>query len=218
MKKSFIIHIDSLDVIDDLSDEQCGELLRAFKAYHSESEIELSPIVKVAFSPFKNQFERDLTKYNNVCERNKVNGSKGGRPKKPTGLSGNPKEPRKADNDSKNDSDSDKDNKKKKGKTFSPPEFNDVCKYISEKQYQVSPNQFMNHYESNGWKVGKNSMKDWKAAVRTWHNRNKENETNRPTSSNQQSKAGRVSDRLDEIARKDIEENGFAETLDSRNI
>jgi len=33
---------------------------------------------------------------------------------------------------------------------------------------------FYNHYSSNGWKVGKNAMKDWKATVRNWHKRNKE--------------------------------------------
>ena len=33
--------------------------------------------------------------------------------------------------------------------------------------------QWINHYEANGWKVGKNAMKDWKAAVRTWRERHK---------------------------------------------
>ena len=36
----------------------------------------------------------------------------------------------------------------------------------------VNPELFINHYESNGWKVGKNPMKDWKAAVRTWESNN----------------------------------------------
>lgn len=121
-KKSFILHIDSLNVLDDLTDEQCGELLRAFKAYHSSEQLDLSPIVKIAFSPFKNQFQRDLEKYEKICERNRINGLQGGRPeskknpKEPTGLSGNPNKPKKADNDSdsKNDSDNDKDSDSKK--------------------------------------------------------------------------------------------------------
>lgn len=59
MKKSFIVHIDSLDVLDDLTYEQAGELFKAIKAYHDEKEMKLSLLVKIAFSPFKAQFERD---------------------------------------------------------------------------------------------------------------------------------------------------------------
>lgn len=125
-KKSFLIHIDSLDVIDDLTDEQCGELLRAFKAFHNGDDLELSQIVKIAFSPFKNQFNRDLEKYESICNRNKSNGLKGGRPKKennpdnPVGLLDNPEKPKKADNDNKKDSDSDKDNKANNITSLSP--------------------------------------------------------------------------------------------------
>lgn len=38
---------------------------------------------------------------------------------------------------------------------------------------------FWNHYESNGWKVGRNQMKDWKATVRNWIIRNNENRSNK---------------------------------------
>ena len=37
-----------------------------------------------------------------------------------------------------------------------------------ERNNNVNAEHFFDYYESNGWKVGKNSMKDWKAAVRTW--------------------------------------------------
>ena len=40
--------------------------------------------------------------------------------------------------------------------------------YCSERKNKVNAERFMDYYESNGWKVGKNSMKDWKATVRTW--------------------------------------------------
>lgn len=61
-KTSFIIHLDSLDVIDDLSDEQCGELLRAMKAYHLEDDFTPSFMVKLAFLPFRNRFVADEIK------------------------------------------------------------------------------------------------------------------------------------------------------------
>tara|TARA_R110000823_G_C15918541_1_gene498449 strand:+ start:274 stop:1014 length:741 start_codon:yes stop_codon:yes gene_type:complete len=125
LRKSFIIHKDSLSVLDELSSEQAGLLFKAMKAYQNDEEIELDSLTKIIFSPFKAQFDRDNEKYKKIVERNKNNGLKGGRPKteanpenpdKPSGLSGNPENPSKADsvskNDSKNDSKSDSDSKK----------------------------------------------------------------------------------------------------------
>ena len=65
---------------------------------------------------------------------------------------------------------------------FARPSLEEVQAYITEKGYSVNAQQFIDYYESNGWKVGKNSMKDWKAAVRTWEARNKNNP--RPTTTN----------------------------------
>lgn len=51
---------------------------------------------------------------------------------------------------------------------FKPPTLDEVKAYCRERQNDVNPEKFIDHYTSNGWKVGKNPMKDWKAAVRTW--------------------------------------------------
>ena len=52
--------------------------------------------------------------------------------------------------------------------TFQIPTFDDVSQYFSERNNNLNPEQFYDHYESNGWLVGKNRMKDWKAAARQW--------------------------------------------------
>lgn len=65
---------------------------------------------------------------------------------------------------------------------FKPPTVNDVRAYITEKEYTIDPEAFVDYYTANGWKVGKNPMKDWKAAVRTW--KRKENENGRTTERN----------------------------------
>jgi len=112
-RKSFLIYIDSLPVLDDLTDEQAGKLFKAISSYHKGEDLELDSLTKIAFSPFKSQFIRDDEKYKKIVERNKNNGLKGGRPKnednpeKPSGLNGNPENPQKADSDSDSDSDSD---------------------------------------------------------------------------------------------------------------
>ena len=59
----------------------------------------------------------------------------------------------------------------KGSKRFSPPSFDDVKSYCQERENGVDPQAFVDWYTSNGWKVGKNTMKDWKAAVRTWERR-----------------------------------------------
>lgn len=50
----------------------------------------------------------------------------------------------------------------------SHPTLDDVKAYCSERGNKVDPERFIDYYTANGWKVGKNPMKDWKAAVRTW--------------------------------------------------
>jgi len=44
----------------------------------------------------------------------------------------------------------------------------EVAAYCRERKNQVDPQRFVDYYTSNGWRVGRNPMKDWKAAVRTW--------------------------------------------------
>ena len=53
-------------------------------------------------------------------------------------------------------------------KRFTPPTVEEVAEYCYERGNRVDPQRFVDYYTSNGWMVGKNKMKDWKAAVRTW--------------------------------------------------
>lgn len=53
-------------------------------------------------------------------------------------------------------------------KRFIKPTVEEVRSYCNERKNCVNAEKFVDYYESNGWKVGKNPMKDWKAAVRTW--------------------------------------------------
>ncbi len=117
-KKSFILYLDTLEIAKKLTDDQAGKLLKAFLSYHSEQDFKLDPTLDLVFFSFQAQFERDALKYKKIVERNRSNGAKGGRPtkaNKPSGLSGNPSKPKKADSvngsDSVSDKDSESDNK-----------------------------------------------------------------------------------------------------------
>lgn len=62
-------------------------------------------------------------------------------------------------------------------KRFKAPTAEEVDLYCKERNNFVNADKFINHYESNGWKVGRNSMKDWKAAVRKWENSDFDNQS-----------------------------------------
>jgi hypothetical protein len=100
-KKSFVLHVDSLLILDDLTDEQAGKLIKSMLSYYRDESIEgLDQLTKIALRPFINQFSRDSKKWEERAERSRINGLKGGRPKtqevtnKPSGLSGLNKEPK----------------------------------------------------------------------------------------------------------------------------
>ena len=61
-----------------------------------------------------------------------------------------------------------KDNTLSKRDRFVPPSYDDVSEYCSTLNYHFDINEFIDFYTSKGWKVGNQSMKDWKAAVRNW--------------------------------------------------
>ena len=65
-----------------------------------------------------------------------------------------------------------------KSKRFVPPTLDEIKDYCLERNNNVDPQRFYDFYEAKGWYVGKNKMKDWKAAVRTWERSNQSNNSN----------------------------------------
>jgi uncharacterized phage protein (TIGR02220 family) len=109
-KTSFILYADQRSYFDKLTDEEAGRLIKHIFSYvNDENPNPVDRITDLSFEPIKLQLKRDLIKYESIVNRNKSNGSLGGRPKtqeepkKPTGLFGNPTKPKKADNDNDND-------------------------------------------------------------------------------------------------------------------
>ena len=68
-------------------------------------------------------------------------------------------------------------------KKFTTPTVEEVKEYCGSRNNSVDPEKFVDFYASKGWMVGKNKMKDWKAAVRTWeHGNNKKQDPGKPKS------------------------------------
>lgn len=62
---------------------------------------------------------------------------------------------------------------------FKPPTLDEVKRYCLERKNNVDAEKWHNFYSSKGWMVGKNKMKDWRAAVRTWERGDKQQATPR---------------------------------------
>ena len=79
---------------------------------------------------------------------------------------------RKPGTDKEIEKDIEKDNEEVKTSThtkkFVPPSLEEVRAYCNERNNNVDAQTFIDFYESKGWLIGKNKMKNWKAAVRTW--------------------------------------------------
>jgi hypothetical protein len=146
-KKSFLLYVDLIHTLKQLPDDKAGQLFKHILSYvNDENPVTDDMILNIAFEPIKQQLKRDLKKYESICDRNKNNGLKGGRPKtehnptepkKPSGLITNPDEPKKADNDTDTDNDNGIDKRKEKFKT--------TVFYTIESERK----QYTNHIEIN---------------------------------------------------------------------
>ena len=61
------------------------------------------------------------------------------------------------------------------------PTVDEVRAYCTERRNTIDPEEWIDHYESNGWMVGRNRMKDWRAAVRTWERRGARDQQQQPS-------------------------------------
>ena len=85
--------------------------------------------------------------------------------------------------------------------SFAPPSMEEVEQYISTKGYHFTADEFIAFYESNGWKVGRNPMKNWKAACTTWENRRMKSQ---PSAQKQQpQKAKTFLERFEELEKEE---------------
>lgn len=187
-KKSFVMYESWGAAIEKINNEQAGELIKAIYAFQKNPDVvPEDPAIAFVFEIIKQKLEEDNKRYEEVCAARSEGGKKGGRPKanasdKKQMVSEESKKSKcfsekakKADNDNEYDNDL-KENTLEgvKEKRFAPPTLENVSEYCREMGYtNVDAVCFIDFYTSNGWMVGKNRMKDWKAAVRNWDRREK---------------------------------------------
>ena len=174
-RKSFIMYKSWAPLIEAMNDQEAGMLFKAIFDYQLTGE---EPPRGCSFFPmfnlFKATFEKDLASYMETCETNKRIAAERERKKtkhnEPLRSVTNRNEPLRSatDNDNDIDNDSNKRDIGKRASSFRPPDVNEVRAYCQERKNNVDPERFVDFYTAKGWFVGKNKMKDWRAAVRNW--------------------------------------------------
>lgn len=182
-----------LDNFSGLSDLDLGKLTRAMLRYSVTGQNpRLKGDAKIVWPLIRSQIDRDVEKYQQICEMNRIKGAKGGRASRVAAASrclAQVTNENENENVNEKEKESEKENEKEKEKEmerekeieramaprgqsipkkFLFPSEEEVRKYCILEGIHMDVDRFMDHYTSNGWRVGVNPMQDWQAAVRNW--------------------------------------------------
>lgn len=145
-----------------------GRLFDATLIYaESGEEPELTGNERYIWPTIKADVDRQREAYRHQCEVNKVNITNRYEPLR-TVTNGNESYQEKTKEKTKTE---EKEGTKKRvisAPRFTPPSVSEVREYCQERGNAVDAERFVDFYSAKGWMVGKNHMKDWRAAVRTW--------------------------------------------------
>ena len=163
-----------------LTDAEIGRLFRALMQYSETGETPLLPgRESIAFDFIADEIRRDATAYDQLCKQNAQNRAQqmttvNDRQRPSTTVNETPRKATEGDEIDKvegirtNKETLPIGSAKKAAPAFHPPTVEEVKAYCLERNNKVDAVRFVDYYTANGWKVGKNPMKDWRAAVRTW--------------------------------------------------
>lgn len=187
-KKAFTAYCDWISIFEELTDEEAGRLVKhIFRYVNDQDPKEPDRITKMCFIPIQQTLKRDLKKWEQKVERNRQNGSLGGRPnknptepKKPSGFIKNPTEPKKPDRDRGTVNERDTDTVKENYNI--PPSKAEVESHITQNFREICPKDmidyqklklFLDDYiETNnlkGWKTNKNRrITVWRSNCNLW--------------------------------------------------
>jgi hypothetical protein len=172
MRDSFVFYRSFYEAMEGLSDAEKGQCFEALANYaiNGEEPRNMTPVVRLFFIMARPQIDKNNQRFEN--------GKNGGRSKNQTETKNKPNEnqtetkPEANVNVNVNENVLEKDNlkviQKEKTKIFQKPTIDEVEAYCQERNNGIDVARWFDYYTANGWKVGKNPMKDWRAAVRTW--------------------------------------------------
>lgn len=182
----FKLFLHHKSLIDAVPDEVAGSALKAALRYFDTGEVvELDSLARAVFAALKPHIDEAFADFQATSEKNTQNIQKRwanrGIPSDTTGNHSLPNDTKNTEAEAEAEAETEgegegyKADKPPSCSRFSTPTIDEVRAYCAEKGYTVDADRFVDYYTSNGWKVGKNPMKDWKAAVRTWNGKEQPN-------------------------------------------
>lgn len=190
-REYFLAYHSYLNALEPLGEAERGRLFTALLTYSSTGQVPPLPgNERFIFPMMKGDIDRSTAAYQEVCQRNHENGKKGGRPRKaaaeqtqnpenPSGFSKTQKSQSececkgecegKGEGECKGDGESTSSAAKpRRARPEHPTEADAIAYFTSQGSNPQEAQHFCDYYTANGWRVGKNPMKDWKAAARNW--------------------------------------------------
>lgn len=176
----FCCYHSYLEALEQLDDAERGRLFTACLIYSKTGVApELKGNERFVFPTFRCQIDRDANKYNERCRKQAENARKRWDAMASKSIPHDTNDAEYAKEKTKTKAKTKEKEKEKakdictpqsppKGARFTKPSLEDVIGYCQERGGKVDPYRFYDYYEANGWRVGKNPMKDWRAAVRNW--------------------------------------------------
>lgn len=199
--KALLIPFDKFVVLDMLNPVQYKRTITSMRRYveFGEEPSDLEQLEQMAFETIRPFMDSNISTYQRKIQAQRENGRKRGKGSQTTASHGLPdkaneshglpsetmgakKQSSKAKANSKATSttsvveseDAKASNARARSPCFEPPDLEEVKLYFADKSgTEAQAERFFYHYEANGWKVGKNSMKNWKAAASGWLSRDK---------------------------------------------
>jgi hypothetical protein len=217
-KKSFVLYADLLATVSKLPDDKAGQLFKHILAYVNDQNPETDDILlQIAFEPIKQQLKRDLIKWEDKrevrAELGRIGGVKSGEARRSKMKQNEAKASNSKQNEANeavtvnanvnvNANDTVNvtviDSVPVRKTAFTKPTQEQVLEVIED---FVEAEKFFNYYESNGWRVGKNPMKNWKAAAAMWKSKIKNYATNWGTNTGSGQKLGTSAARIEALKR-----------------
>lgn len=187
-KRSFVLYHDIRDPLELLTDSERGRLLSAILDYSEYRKLpDFDGALQMAFAFIRTALDRDAASWEDKREKRREAGSRGGQQtaanranavfakqnEQPAAIQAVPAPvlapvPAPVPASGKGG----KADRPPRASRFIPPTAEEVAYYCKERQNSVDAQRFVDFYEAKGWKVGKEAMRDWRAAVRTWERRN----------------------------------------------
>lgn len=167
-RKFLCVYYDQEEAWTQLGDGEAGRLLKALIAYAKRGEEPaLTGAERSAWAFLKVQVDANNDSYDAKVSKCREAGKASAAKRQQTSTDVNVRQ-RTSTNKNNNNNKNKNNNGIGSSGRFAPPDLDEVLAYCQERGSSVDPERFFDYYTSNGWKVGKNPMKDWKAAVRSW--------------------------------------------------